>query len=465
MLEGSEMARDEINAAGGVNVSGVFRDIELITGNEYSYPTIDPTSAALEVASMIASGAQFIVGGFRTECTVPMIEVAMDAGVPFLINGAATGFIVNDTVVGDYARYKYLFRVNPVNDTMLVRTIAGYVAGYLIPYKLLPMYGDPVKVSVITEDLAWTNTIHYMFTNPAIYPTLLGPNALVVHDARLYGASPAVLAATMADVIASEARLMIHIFSGLDGATLIGAWYAAGVQAIPVGINVLAQLQTFWGDTGGACQYEALLNFVGTRTVIVPGLTDVFWDNFVAYSGVWPIYTAFGAYDAIYMLKEAIEAAGTDDPNALVPVLEGTVRQALTGTFKFTSSHDVFSFEYGPTWPIGFTRALVVQWVAEGGGGEMDVVSPIDQLYSSKTLLPPWMYPSGYEALGQADVNFDGTVDIFDVVTVGLSFGAVPGDGNWNIEADLNSDKVIDIFDIVLVALVFGLTAPVWPLP
>ena len=64
------------------------------------------------------------------------------------------------------------------------------------------------------------------------------------------------------------------------------------------------------------------------------------------------------------------------------------------------------------------------------------------------------------------DLNKDGTVDIFDVVTVSIAFGSEPGDSNWNPVADINNafgagvgDGSVDIFDIVAIAKNFGKTA------
>jgi len=51
------------------------------------------------------------------------------------------------------------------------------------------------------------------------------------------------------------------------------------------------------------------------------------------------------------------------------------------------------------------------------------------------------------------DVNFDGIVDIEDVVIVVVAFGSRPGQANWNPIADLNGDGIIDISDIVLVTM------------
>ena len=64
-----------------------------------------------------------------------------------------------------------------------------------------------------------------------------------------------------------------------------------------------------------------------------------------------------------------------------------------------------------------------------------------------------------------ADLNFDATVDIFDIVTVGAQFGGTYNDPDpalrllYSPLADVNHDYIIDIFDIVTIATAFG-----WPL-
>jgi len=54
------------------------------------------------------------------------------------------------------------------------------------------------------------------------------------------------------------------------------------------------------------------------------------------------------------------------------------------------------------------------------------------------------------------DLNTDGKVDIYDVITVTIAFGSKLGDPNWNLIADANNDDTVDIFDVVLVATNFG---------
>jgi hypothetical protein len=228
------------------------------------------------------------------------------------------------------------------------------------------------------------------------------------------------------------------------------------VQALPLGINVMAQLQTHWDTTGGTCEYEGILAFGGTRTPIVPVISEVFWDDFVARTGVWPIYTAQGAYVGLNILAEGLEAIGTKDIDALVAHFEDPAfeLEGITGKFKFTSLHDVFSNEPGPFWTQGYGRAMVVQWLA----GRMEVVSPADQMYSHRWAIPPWMYEL------TSDVNFDGTVNILDISTGAASFGSKPGDLRWNKEADIDGNGEVNILDLATIAIDFGKSVSL-PLP
>jgi branched-chain amino acid transport system substrate-binding protein len=478
MKEAAEMARDEINAAGGVDVhnNGSSYNITLVFGNEYAYPDILPAQAALEMERLVDPGQEncdFVIGGFRTECTTAMIEVAADYGKPFIINGASTNELITDTVGVNYARYKYLFRNNPINSTMLFATIAYSLAYYLIPVKLAPIYGHDldgnastppqVRVAVISEDLAWNQQMHFLLTNPAYYPGYLGPQANVTYQGRIPDGTTD-CTPWLSAAMGSQARLIIHIFSGVSGVPFVGQWRAMGVNATLVGINVLAQMQTHWSTLGGACEYETILDFGGTRTPLVPGVTDVFWDNFMAKAGVWPLYTAWGSYDGIYSLKEAIEATGTTNKDALVAYWENPawMRLGLNGVFTFTDLHDVMSFEPGPTWEYGFVRAMFVQWLSE----RKEVVVPIDQTYTKAWLFPPWMYPLR-EDIGQ----LDGKVDMRDIGAAAAAFGTSPGADRWNQEADITGppperrpDDKVDMRDIGQIASKFGTTITL-PLP
>jgi hypothetical protein len=58
---------------------------------------------------------------------------------------------------------------------------------------------------------------------------------------------------------------------------------------------------------------------------------------------------------------------------------------------------------------------------------------------------------------GPGDVNGEGTVDIYDAISLAEAFGSTPGSANWNPAADLMNDGIIDIYDAIIVATYFGL--------
>jgi hypothetical protein len=57
------------------------------------------------------------------------------------------------------------------------------------------------------------------------------------------------------------------------------------------------------------------------------------------------------------------------------------------------------------------------------------------------------------------DIDGNGIIDIYDVVTTALSYGSKPGDPMWNEDADLAPDYgIIDIYDVVTVTAQYGKT-------
>jgi hypothetical protein len=58
-----------------------------------------------------------------------------------------------------------------------------------------------------------------------------------------------------------------------------------------------------------------------------------------------------------------------------------------------------------------------------------------------------------------ADINNDGSVDIYDAILLANSYNSIPTSPNWNSNADINSDNIIDIYDAIILAGNYGKTA------
>ncbi len=447
MKEAAELAVELLN------IDSDYYEFELVFGDEHAFPSPDPGAAAFEMDYLInGAGCDFIVGGFRSDTTDAMIEVAMDYATPFVIVGALADNLIADRVPIDYARYKYLFRTYP-NATTHLRVLVSSLVEYLIPTRLLKLFGHylwedapnpQVRTAILTEDLPWTSTTHAYLSNPSIYPSILGPYVNVTYEA-LIPEGTTDFTPWLENVNSSDARLLIHTFPSGSGMYLISQWGALNIDAIPVGLNIFGHTDTYWTNLAGECEYETILSFAGNRTPIAPR-TVAFWDEFLSATGYWPSYTAIAAYDAIIMIGTALELIEIKDNDLLVSHLEQKERPSLTGRFGFESSHDLNSTEFGSSWTLGHVRPFMVQWFSE----TLEPVFPTDQLYSKRWEIPPWMYPL------LEDLNYDGKVDIKDVALAAKAFGTVPGDPRWEKEADISRDDKIDIRDIAQVARAFG---------
>ena len=77
-------------------------------------------------------------------------------------------------------------------------------------------------------------------------------------------------------------------------------------------------------------------------------------EAFIEEMGETPTYNA-GTYDALYILKGAIERAGSLDQDEIVAELEETDYVGTGGRFVFNDEHDV-------TWGPGYVTGVGVQW-------------------------------------------------------------------------------------------------------
>src|SRR6266581_2307380 len=136
---GAEMARDEINKAGGINVGGKRMQIELIRGDSNEIQSVPDATNAMERV-ITRDKADFVIGGFRSEAVLAMQEVAMDYKKIFLGAGAADAKL-GENVEKNYDRYKYWFRVTPTKSPDLFRTLMA----------VLGNIGDQVRASTKSD--------------------------------------------------------------------------------------------------------------------------------------------------------------------------------------------------------------------------------------------------------------------------------------------------------------------------
>lgn len=318
------MARDAINAGAGVNVGGVYHRVALvqIDTNEVLGTADDGVRALLSAVDKV----DFVLGGFRTEYLQVYREVAMDAKKLFVNCGAST-MSLTYSVVQNYDRYKYFFRVTPCNDAFLLTSFFKMtsVAGAALRDALLAK-GDAVskdyrvprdgklRVAVIAEHTGWpaATALVAQYKVAALGYTVVG--------SWLVSPTATDISTELAAIAGTKPHIIFVAFSGPVGAVYSRQKAALGIPAMTIGINVPGQTKMHWESTDGKCNGELYLDGWAEGIAIGPKTLD-FFDAFVNKFGDYPGYTAI-TYDAIYQLKEAVEAvSAANDWNKIADVI------------------------------------------------------------------------------------------------------------------------------------------------
>jgi branched-chain amino acid transport system substrate-binding protein len=352
-VEGATLAAYQINQAGGINVGGKIYYVGITSEDtDESNPNLDTTKGVAAAQRIINyKHCQFLTGGFRTEALQVYIETVMDAKIPFIDSGAATDSFCQN-VLDNYARYKYFFRDNPINSTALGGEIIGFLATYLA------VLGHN-RVGILYEDLDWTtplvNALKY-------YLPLLG-GQIVASVAYPITATQTDMDGYMAQIQANNTQILIPVISAQGGILMMKSYQNGlpGYGFVVIGIDVMSQLDTFWDDSLGACQFETILQSL-ERTPKTPKSIP-FWDAFIARYHHDPLYTAVGSFDAINLYAWAINQSQSFNADTIVAQLETLTKAnplaGAGGNAAFTVSHDI---QEG--YPYGYT--LFCQWQAGG---------------------------------------------------------------------------------------------------
>jgi branched-chain amino acid transport system substrate-binding protein len=330
--DGAQMAAQEINDAGGVDVGATTYDVEVIqVETEESTEGEDGSTGTTNINAVI-DDVDFFVGGFRTEVVSVYRDAAIDAGVLFMNCGAATGAL-QFSVVTDYANYKYWFKATPYNETFLVKscirmtaTVGGTLGGTLAyieglnpawvqdEYKMSLAVGGKPRVEILMEDAAWCAG---MVPAAQYYLPLSGFN---VTGTTLVSPTASDISTELSAIAANNPHIIFTAFSGSVGAVYSIQKDSLGIPAMSIGINVPAQQISHWANTGGTCKGEVLLDTWADGLNITP-YTHAWFEDFMSRTGRYPVYTA-GTYDAIKIVCKAIDETDSVDSDDLVDWLE-----------------------------------------------------------------------------------------------------------------------------------------------
>ncbi len=372
---GITLAVEEINAAGGVDVGGTKRPfkVEVIDTRDLE-PGVPVSEALLAVEKLILNRkADFIVGGpVRSEAALAAMPLISKYKKVSILTTGGLSPKYHATVAGKYDKFKYLFRIHGEAKWLVNEILACLM-------EIRETYGLD-KIFIMVQDVAHARAAGKILGDVAakkgfdikgmeIYPTGTGDFSLGLLKAKKEGAQ------------------VLSIWMDMpESAILLKQWYDLQIPILPFGSTLAAAEQPgFWKATEGKGQY-CLANVVnaGNAPSQASDWTMKFYD---AYQKRWDIAPeglgSSSSYMAVYVLKDAIERAGSMDPDKVVAALEQTDMMGVYGRLRFDpKSHQVIpSFD-----PKEGAVGSIFQWQ----DGKRVVVFP-KSIAEGTTQLPPWM--------------------------------------------------------------------------
>src|SRR5690606_12124862 len=144
------------------------------------------------------------------------------------------------------------------------------------------------------------------------------------------------------------------------------------------GIDVKSMDGDFCERIGGKSVSEFAANFA-VRAPITPR-TEAFFDEFKKRTNRSSVYTGFFANDSVYLYAEAVKAAGSTDPEKVIPALEKTSYTGVAGLIEFDEMHDVKAGGKHP-------NLLFAQWRQDCN---REVIFP-KAIRTAEPIMPPWL--------------------------------------------------------------------------
>ncbi|MFX1575490.1 MAG: TIR domain-containing protein [Promethearchaeota archaeon] len=365
--KGSLLAAREINQEGGLIIGGTRYYIGLVAEDTDEANSNLVISRAVTAANRMVNiyGPHFIIGGFRYEALTAYQEVMMDADIPFMCTGCPVDNLC-ENVFDYYDRYKYFFRVMPINTTSLTFELSDYL--YSLATNLsINFGGNLTKFAILREDLSWTTSIASYL---AYLLPLLNSSYTIIQDIPF----PMTVTSTeMKNYLLSlndmGAQIVIPLISGQAGVYLGQQYGLIKPKFLLAGINNLAQSDLYWDQTTGDSQYEITMQYIYNTSK--SSLTIQFWNNYLEEYGEEPYFTGAGSYDAVKLLANAAFEAQSFDSDIIVSTLENNdindPFKGVSGNIAFTEFHDLvegWSYSYASIcqWQIDDNKAIIPSW-------------------------------------------------------------------------------------------------------
>jgi ABC-type branched-subunit amino acid transport system substrate-binding protein len=293
-IRGTEIAIDELNAAGGV-LGG--RQIRLVIAD-----TREDVTEGIRAYEYLAEveEADFIISGSIDDVSLGWLPRMAEYRIPTL--DTWTSYIgIIDKVVEEYETYKMYF-MNVANDFALATLYVDFGKDVLATQM------NWSTTVVLQEDTAFGGGVY------GLVAELLAPEAgIEILDHIVYDVNTVDFAPIFNQATASNPDFL-YIISSVNSQVPSSQYVKLQVPAPMTGIIVAAFGQDYWEDTGGAGGGLSTLSPIPSVGFELDDRSAAFIDEYKSRHGdvrpIFPHFNGFNAYYGIYNAFNAAERAG-----------------------------------------------------------------------------------------------------------------------------------------------------------
>ncbi len=371
-----KLAAEEINAKGGVTVGKEKRPIKIEAMDTRDLEPGVPVSDALLVVEklILEKNADFIVGGpVRSEAALAAMDLLSKyKKVSILTTGALTP-AYQKRVEAEYDKFKYCFRISG--------EVGWMVAGEFVPclMDIKAKYGLN-KLFIMVQDVA-----HARAAGDAT-GKLASEKGWEIIGKEIYPTGTTDYSVGLLKAKKDNAQVILIVMDMPESSILLKQWFDMKIPALPFGTIIAAAEQPgFYKATEGKGEYclASVVNAGNAPSKATPW-TMKFVEAYQKKYGLEPEgYGTSSSYMAVYVLKDAIERAGSLDSDKVIAALEKTDLMGVYGRIRFNpKNHQVIPSVDPNEGAVG----TIFQWQA----GKRIVVFP-PKIAMGEIKLPPWM--------------------------------------------------------------------------
>ena len=304
MYQSYQLAVDEINAAGGI----LGRQLELYLADD----GCDANMASQAASRIISRGVDFVVGGYCSGATIPALQQYYDANLVMLVSAANSTDI---TALG-------------LNQTFMLNSPGTHAA---VTLTNLCLSLGTQSVALIHQGDAYTKNLS------DICQEALPKSRIEIATVQVMEKGAADVSAIVTAIRNSGADFVYWCGYHADGSNVIKQLRQGGYTGeIAVGDgSASVELIEACGPAGEGV-YVTSPPFVE----FAQG-GEKFVNDYKAKFNVDPGTYATLCYDTIYVLKQAIETAGTIETAAVRDAVQRIEYQGLSGLIKFTPDREL----------------------------------------------------------------------------------------------------------------------------